>query len=120
MDHFKEFKTLFQKLNPTGKIDAGAEELLLTIYSDLQKFADSLESRKERINIQFKEVLANEIFYAGKYKFVKIDEGTGRVLEVLKEPESTAQESGFPDGLESFDTVEYHGTNLVDIDKRPG
>ncbi|SHG54042.1 hypothetical protein SAMN05443144_1339 [Fodinibius roseus] len=120
MEHYQEFKTFFQKLNPAGKIDAGAEELLQTMYSDLQKFADSLEGQKERKNISFENVLLDEIFYAGKYKFVKIDEGSGRVLEVLKESEGTGPVVEVPEGLQPLDTVEYHRKNLVDIYMRPG
>jgi len=120
MDLYQEFKVLFEKLNPAGKIDAEVEELLRTMYSDLQKLADSLEDKKERKNIQFKEVLPDEIFYAGKYKLVKINEGAGRVLEVLDEPEQSGQDEEFPEGLQRFDTIKYHGNNLVDIYENPG
>src|SRR5699024_1596816 len=120
MDLYQEFKVLFEKLNPAGKIDAEVEELLRTMYSDLQKLADSLEDKKERKNIQFKEVLPDEIFYAGKYKLVKINEGAGRVLEVLDEPEQSGQDEEFPEGLQRFDTIKYHGNNLVDIYEKIG
>lgn len=118
MEHYQEFKSVFQKLNPAGKIDDEVEKLLQTMYTDLQKLANSLVGEKQKKTVEFSKVLTNEIFYTGNYKFVKIDEQTGQLLEVLKK--SGKSEEKKSKILKRFDMVEFHKTNRVDIFIHPG
>lgn len=89
MDHFQEFKSVFQKLNPAAKIDDEAEEFLRETYGELESIADSLVPENKDETKKFSEIFKHEIFQYEGDQFMK----TGPNEAVTWNPEETSGDS---------------------------
>jgi len=101
MDHYQEFKSVFQKLNPAAKIDEGAEEFLKEIYQDLQTKADSLVPENEDEITKFSELYKHELFYFEGKRYMKT--GPEKAVTWNPGPATSGSEEGAQAGRRKMD-----------------